>query len=727
MNKNNHMARICTWSAALAALVFGGAELTAQPTSGNPQPLEWTTAQDHADMQRQLGITALRPGPSGRADAPNPANYDESVANPYPDWPELLLLDTGQRITTAAEWWIARRPEIVAAFEREVVGRVPADVPGVRWSVTDSADATLAGKRVVGRKLVGRADNSAYPAIEVGIDFTLVLPADADGRVPVMILFGSRTLGQALGTEPLRGFGGGPPPPSSDPPATEQLIAAGWGFAFLDPTSVQADNGAGLTRGIIGLANKGQARKPDDWGALRAWAWGAQRALDYLATERAVDASRVGVEGVSRYGKAALVAMAFDQRFAVVLIGSSGEGGVSPYRRNFGEMVENLTGQGEYHWMAGNFLKYGTAESSFGSLNAGNLPIDSHTLLALCAPRPTFVSYGVPERGDALWLDQLGSYRAAVAAGEVFRLLGAQDLGRRESYKTAELPAVNESLLDGALAWRQHDGGHTDAPNWRHFIPWAERELGLDADAPATTVPRRRTDSNSEIAHAELVQKAGAGVIDVYFVGDSITRRWGALDYPELLAHFRQSFSGWNAANFGWGGDRTQNMLWRLDNGELDRVSPKVFVVQAGTNNLADFDAAELRVDAIAAGVEAIVSRLRRHSPDALVVVTGVFPRRDRPELNPSIAAINARLAAYADEHELRYLDIGDRLVDSRGVLKDEMSQDGLHLSLAGYRVWADALTPVLEQRLGPRAERDLAPAPTGNPAARPAVPGGGR
>jgi lysophospholipase L1-like esterase len=727
MNNNNHMARSCAWPAAVAALAFGGAELAAQPTAGNPPPLEWTAAQDHADMQRQLGITALRPGPSGRADAPNPANYDESLANPYPDWPDLLSLGTGQRITTAAEWWIARRPEILAAFEREVVGRVPADVPGVRWSVVDSADATLAGKRVVGRKLVGRADNSAYPASEVRVDLTLVLPADAEGRVPVMILFGARTLGQALGTEPLRGFGGGPPPQASDPPATEQLIAAGWGFAFLDPTSVQADNGAGLTRGIIGLANKGQARKPDDWGALRAWAWGAQRALDYLATEPAVDASRVGIEGVSRYGKAALVTMAFDQRFAVVLIGSSGEGGVSPYRRNFGEMVENLTGQGEYHWMAGNFLKYGTAESSFGSLNAGNLPIDSHALLALCAPRPTFVSYGVPERGDALWLDQLGSYRAAVAAGDVFRLLGAKDLGRRESYKTAELPAVNESLLDGTLAWRQHDGGHTDAPNWRHFIPWAERELGLDIDAPATTVPRRRTDANSEIAHAELVHKAGAGVIDVYFVGDSITRRWGALDYPDLLAHFRQSFSGWNAANFGWGGDRTQNMLWRLDNGELAGVSPRVFVVQAGTNNLADFESSEQRVESIAAGVEAIVARLRRHSRDALVVVTGVFPRRDRPELNPSIAAINERLAAYAREHELRYLDIGDRLVDSRGVLKDEMSQDGLHLSLAGYQVWADALTAVLEQRLGPRAERDLAPAPTGNPAARQAVPGGAR
>jgi lysophospholipase L1-like esterase len=234
-----------------------------------------------------------------------------------------------------------------------------------------------------------------------------------------------------------------------------------------------------------------------------------------------------------------------------------------------------------------------------------------------------------------------------------------------------------------------------------------------------TTVPQPRTDTNSEIAHAELVQKAGTGVIDVYFIGDSITRRWGALDYPELLAHFKESFSGWNAANFAWGGDRIENMLWRIDNGELKGVSPKVFVVQAGTNNLSDFASHGERVDAIAAGIETIVERCRRHAPDALVVLTGVFPRRDRPEFNASIAAINARLAAFADGDRVRYLNVNDRLVDSRGALGGEMSEDGLHLSLAGYRVWAEALRPLLAERLGPPAERDVAPPPTGNPAAR--------
>jgi hypothetical protein len=166
------------------------------------------------------------------------------------------------------------------------------------------------------------------------------------------------------------------------------------------------------------------------------------------------------------------VTMAFDQRFAVVLVGSSGEGGAKLHRRNFGEAVENLTGSGEYHWMAGNFLKYGAAEAKFGSKNAGDLPVDAHELIALCAPRPTFISYGVPEKGDAKWLDQHGSFMATVAAGPVFRLLGAKDIG------VTEMPAVNVGLLDGQLAWRQHDGGHTDGPNWRYFIPWADQMIG---------------------------------------------------------------------------------------------------------------------------------------------------------------------------------------------------------------------------------------------------------
>src|SRR5262249_15426068 len=268
------------------------------------------------------------------------------------------------------------------------------------------------------------------------------------------------------------------PPPNADPPAIEQLIADGWAVVTVSPGSIQADNGAGLTKGIIGLVNKGTPRKPDDWGALRAWAWGASRALDYLETDPGIDAKRVGIEGVSRFGKAALVTMAFDRRFAVVLVGSSGEGGAKLHRRNWGEAVENLTAAGEYHWMAGNFLKYGASDAVFGSRNAGDLPVDAHELIALCAPRPTFISYGVPEKGDARWLDHKGSYMAAIAAGPVFRLLGARDLGRSDDYSVEKMPGVNVGLLDGELAWRQHDGGHTDGPNWKYFIAWADKRLG---------------------------------------------------------------------------------------------------------------------------------------------------------------------------------------------------------------------------------------------------------
>ena len=468
----------------LAALIAGliAAALTAQQRSPQGQQGP-TAAQDHQNMLQQLGITRLRPAPSGSVPETDPrsANYDESKANPFPNLPEVLTLKNGRKVTTADVWWNQLRPEILEDFDREVLGRVPQNVPKVTWSVTNTVEGVVGPYPVIGRQLVGRVDNSSYPEIEVNIQMTLVTPADAKGPVPVMMMFGGGGgLPQPAGAPAPAGRGGrggAAPAPGADPPATQQLIAGGWGYASINPGSIQADNGAGLTRGIIGLVNKGQFRKPDDWGSLRAWAWGASRGLDYLETDKAVDAKKVGIEGVSRYGKAALVTMAYDTRFAVVLVGSSGEGGAKLHRRNWGEAVENLTAQGEYHWMAGNFIKYGAAEATFGSKNAGDIPVDSHQLMALCAPRLTFISYGVPERGDAKWLDHQGSYMAAVAAGPVFRLLGARDLGVTDDYNREKMPAVNVAMLDGQLAWRQHDGGHTDGPNWKYFIPWADKFL----------------------------------------------------------------------------------------------------------------------------------------------------------------------------------------------------------------------------------------------------------
>ncbi len=675
-------------------------------------------------MMDQLGIKALRPGPSGDEKAPNHANFDESKANPFPELPDALTLKSGRKVTTATEWWRQRRPEIVEDFEREVLGRVPPDVPKVTWTVTSTASSKAGVFPVIEKQLAGHVDNSSCPSIGVDIQMTLVTPGNANGPVPVMMMFGStaflRRMAEMMAKRPeLKEMLG------TDPPATEQLIAHGWGYAFIDPGSVQADNGAGLTKGIIGLTNKGQPRKPEDWGGLRAWAWGASRGLDYLETDRAVDAKRVGIEGVSRYGKAALVTMAFDTRFAVVLVGSSGEGGAKPHRRNFGEAVENLTGSGEYHWMAGNFLKYGAAEASFGSKNAGDLPVDSNELIALCAPRLTFISYGIPEKGDAKWLDQQGSYNATVAAGPVFRLLGAKDLGVTEDYHSAKMPPVNSGLLDGQLAWRQHDGGHTDAPNWKYFIPWADRFLNYRAAAwqlPADQ-PVFRTDPNSLVAHSQLVAKAKQGGIDVYFEGDSIARRWGATDYPELLANWKRNFFGWNAADFGWGADRTQNILWRLENGELDGVNPKVVVLLAGTNNVGSPQAqgdADARADDITQGLQEIVRVIQAKAPVATIIVTGIFPRNDNMDFMPIIDRINGNLSRIAGGPNVRYLNINDKLAGRDGRLFEGMmnASDKLHPTVQAYQIWADALKPVLTELLGPPAAVDHAPPATGDPSA---------
>jgi lysophospholipase L1-like esterase len=700
--------------AALAVLVCQ------MVTRGQSPPANWTTEQDHQNMMDQLGIKALRPGPSGNEKEPNHANYDEAKANPYGDLPDALTLKSGQKVTSAEQWWNQRRPEIVEDFEREVVGRIPPNVPKVTWAVKSTSDSMTGVFPVVEKQLAGHVDNSAYPSLTVDIEMTLVTPRNAKGPVPVIIMFSSAALRQFIASHPeFKKMMG------SDPPSMEQLIAGGWGYALLDTSSIQADNGAGLTKGIIGLTNKGQARKPEDWGALRAWAWGASRGLDYLETDKSVDAKRVGIEGVSRYGKAALVTMAFDTRFAIVLVGSSGEGGAKPHRRNFGEEVENLTASGEYHWMAGNFLKYGAAQASFGSKNASNLPVDSNELIALCAPRLTFISYGVPEKGDAKWLDHQGSFMATVAAGAVFRLLDAKDLGVNEDYHNAKMPPVNTGLLDGQLAWRQHDAGHTDGPNWKYFIPWADKFFNYRPapwDLPADQAVFR-TDANSLVAHSQLLAKAKQPGTDVYFEGDSITRRWGALDYPDPLANWKQNFFGWNAADFGWGADRTQNILWRLENGELDGVNPKVVVLLAGTNNLGGLSGpgeAQARVDEVTRGLQAIVHVVQKKAPAATIIVMGIFPRNDNMALIPVINRINRNLSEFADGQKIRYLNINDKLADGDGKLLDGMmnARDKLHPTVKAYQVWADALKPVLTELLGPPAAVDHAPPPTGDPSA---------
>jgi len=496
----------------LLLLILGTSPSAIAQTSASPLPVSFSTDQDRQNIMDQLGIKALRPGYSGNEKAPNHANYDESKADPFPNIPDPLVLNNGQKVITAEMWWKLRRPELVEKFSKYVYGRIPQNVPKVSWTVKTVDHETIGFTPVIVKDLIGEVDNSAYPAISVKIHMTLVTPANAKRPVPVLMMFGRAGFpnpNEPRGEEterinnawkalmvqqdpslkdvfakhpawdPVRETPFQFPQLNEDGdlPNTWQLVAAGWGFVLLDPASVQADDGAGITRGIIGLVNKGQPRKPEDWGALRAWAWGAGRGLDYLETDQAVDSKHVGIDGVSRYGKATLVTMAFDQRFAMALVGSSGKGGATLLRRNWGEAVENLTG-GEYYWMAGNFMKYGASEASFGSMNPGDIPVDSNELIALCAPRLTFISYGIPEKGDAKWLDHQGSFMATLDASRVFALLGAKGIGVDQDYRTAKMPPVNRGLLDGQLAWRQHDGGHTDAPNMKWFIEWVDKFIG---------------------------------------------------------------------------------------------------------------------------------------------------------------------------------------------------------------------------------------------------------
>jgi hypothetical protein len=431
------------------------------------QAIQAASEKDHQRMMELLGIKALRPGDE------KDANWDESKVNQYPNLPDPLVEKSGKRVTTAEEWWKVRRPEIVDDYDREVLGRTPPNLPQVTWEVVSTTPETMGNVAVVTKRLAGHVDNSSYPQIAVTIDATLTVPAKAVGPAhaagPVAVIMELAFSGEyeASLKRPLSDTSSGA---LGDYGQTweRQVLKKGWGFAVLSPMSFQADNGAGLTQGIIGLMNKGQPRGLEDWGALKAWAWGAGRLLDYLETDKSVDARQVGIEGHSRLGKAALVAMAYDPRFAVLYTSSSGEGGAKLYRHIYGEPLSHLMDSSLYQWMDGNLLKYA------GPLTPGDLPVDNHELIALCAPRPVFVGAGsmaenVPGKPGDGWADARGMFLAEVGAGPVYRLLGKRDLG------TTQFPAIETALIDGDLGFRQHAEGHTSAPNWPAFLDFASR------------------------------------------------------------------------------------------------------------------------------------------------------------------------------------------------------------------------------------------------------------
>ncbi len=454
-------------STLLAGPMMPGLAQSARVPALDPERARIAAASE-AERAREmtlLGIAALNPTVDARDPArPDFANFDESRANPYPRLPDPLTTNAGVAVKTKAAW-AARRAEIADLFDREVYGRVPAILPSVTWRVAETVQEVIGTTPVLTKKLVGHVDNAAAPGIAVDILMNLTTPAARKGRrVPVVMSFGS------VGARPRSP--GVPAMPAPAPDYREQLLARNWGFATLDTASVQADNAAGLTRGIIGLVNKGQPRGLEDWGVLRAWAWGASRGLDYLATDRDVNAKQVAVFGHSRGGKAALVALAYDQRFATGFISSSGAGGAALYRRNFGEGVPNLAAANEFHWFAGNFLKYAAAGH-----DASELPVDSHELIAMVAPRPLFIGGGalimtpasaIP--GDG-WVDARGMFMASAAASPVWSLFG------RKGLQTTQFPPILTYLGDGEIGFRQHVEGHTPNPNWPYFIRFAGKYL----------------------------------------------------------------------------------------------------------------------------------------------------------------------------------------------------------------------------------------------------------
>ena len=452
-----YVLRLAAAALLLAVPLSASVPTFGQGKGGGKQP-DFIPAgyDDYRNMLDQLGIKKMRAGRDGRGkDTSN-----EETANPYKDtMPDLMTFKDGTKVTKADQW-PKRRAEIVEDFEREIYGRIPKNVPKVIWKVTSTEEGESGGIAIVTKKLVGTVDNSAFPKIKVEIRASFTVPKYAAGKVPIIIEYGFG----------FGGFGG-------KNSWQQQALNKGWGYGTIFPGSIQGDNSR-LREGIIGLTNTGEPRRPDNWGALRAWGWGLSCLIDYFEAnpDSGVDPSKVCITGVSRYGKAAIVAMAFDTRLAAGFVASSGAGGVKLHRHIFGELLENIAGRGGYHWMAGNYLKYAADESKFGKKTAADLPVDQHQLIALCAPRPCFISYGIPAKGDPNWVDARGSFMAAVLAGPAYRLLGKKDLGTPGNYLTDPMPAVN-TLIGGELAWRQHDGGHTNIPNFPAFFEWAGRYI----------------------------------------------------------------------------------------------------------------------------------------------------------------------------------------------------------------------------------------------------------
>jgi hypothetical protein len=372
------------------------------------------------------------------------SNYDESKVAPY-TLPDPLVLSNGRPVRDRQAWIKERRPEILRLYETEIYGRIPPKTPTVNWQVTESDPAAREGASVM-KKIVGTVGGGPdAPQIKL----TLHTPAASKKPVPVILLVN---------------FGGGTPPPNApgrggaglptDPPVAAEIISRGWGYAMVGYQDIQPDRLNTFTQGVIGTTLPAGQTAPgaDEWGTIAAWSWGVSRIIDYLETDAAVNAKQIALFGHSRLGKTTLWATARDERIAAAFSSCSGEMGAALARRDWGETVDDMAQN--FPWQfAGNFQKWP------GRWN--EMPVDAHMLIALAAPRPVFVTGGTTDQ----WADPVGMFKALVAAGPVYRLLGRKDLG------TTELPPLDTALTSGDLGWHYHTGGHTATPaDWKAFL-----------------------------------------------------------------------------------------------------------------------------------------------------------------------------------------------------------------------------------------------------------------
>ena len=401
-------------------------------------PAAAQTAQDvHAAERDRFGYGELRPGADGNnPEAPNAVNYDEAKVGDLPLPP--LFASEGP----SPQGWPTRRAELARLVEDNWVGRIP-EVVGrfaVEWTKVPVVSASVLPytsdafvEKWEGR--ISTPDGRSGPVI----DATVYYPKHRTGS-PALIGY---TYVWPGGRTP--DFGGPPPP---DP--IRQALDHGFAYVEYRPQMLQPDTAATMAEGIIGLAR--WPRAETDWGALRAWAWGASKLREELARFAPVDADRISLTGHSRFGKGVLVAAAFDHAFADAHVSSSGAGGAKIMRRDMGERWENMASSGAFHWFTPAIMHYAQAGHS-----VAELPIDAHTLIALRAPRPLFVTSGVADKGDA-WVDPRGMWlavRAAQPAWDQFGAPGAEG-AMPDPGQTGDAPF--------ALGWYQHEQGHVAWP-----------------------------------------------------------------------------------------------------------------------------------------------------------------------------------------------------------------------------------------------------------------------